>query len=285
MVEAVDGLGGDELEHNGIRCVVPAEHPAKDDQDEAVESEDDAPDGLAGMVGNPQGDKVGAAGGCARLERDGDGEAGDHAAKDDEHDLIAQKRSEMEDIEEERGQRDLRHGEDDKALADAAPAHKGDRDVEREHAERGVDANAAQRGDAVDKDRHAGKAAGQQICGLNERLDKERLDKGGREDGDRGDDTADNGEACQLKCAVGKVVDNVRHVCSFAVMGVMVGVCRAIVSCACCTYRRSCQAVRREHCSMGVALMEVYQPHMVICISISGDVRFSTACMHAKLEM
>lgn len=104
----------------------------------------------------------------------------------------------MEDVEEERGQRDLRHGEDDKALADAAPAHEGDGDVEREHAEGGVDSNASQRGDAVDKDRHASKAAGQKVRRLDERLDEERLDKSGHEDGDCGDDAADYGEVRKL---------------------------------------------------------------------------------------
>ena len=70
VIEAVDGLGGDELEHNRIRGVVPAEHPAKDDQDKAVEGEDDAPDGLARVIGDPQGDEVGAARRGARLEGD-----------------------------------------------------------------------------------------------------------------------------------------------------------------------------------------------------------------------
>ena len=109
MVEAVDGLGRDELEHDRVRRVIPAEHLAEYDQDEAVESEDRAPDRLARVIGHPQRDEVGAAGRSARLERDGDGEAGDHAAEDDEHDLVAQKRVEVEDVEEERRQCDLGH--------------------------------------------------------------------------------------------------------------------------------------------------------------------------------
>lgn len=89
-VEAVDGLGRNKLEHDGIRCVVPAKHKTKDRQDKAVKAKDDAPDGLARVVGNPQRDKVGPAGGCAGLKRDGGAQARDHAAKDDEHDLVAQ---------------------------------------------------------------------------------------------------------------------------------------------------------------------------------------------------
>ena len=62
MIEAVDGLGRNKLEHDGVRRVVPAKHKAKDRQDKAVETKDDTPDGLARVVGDPQRDKVGAAG-------------------------------------------------------------------------------------------------------------------------------------------------------------------------------------------------------------------------------
>ena len=60
-IETVDGLGRNKLEHDGISRLVPAKHKAKDRQDKAVETKDDAPDGLARVVGNPQRDKVGAA--------------------------------------------------------------------------------------------------------------------------------------------------------------------------------------------------------------------------------
>ena len=53
----------------------------KIDQDKAVETKDDAPDGLARVIGDPQRDKVGAASGCAGLERDGSAQTRDHAAK------------------------------------------------------------------------------------------------------------------------------------------------------------------------------------------------------------
>lgn len=46
-IETVDGLGRNKLEHDGIRRLVPAKHKAKDRQDKAVETKDDAPDGLA----------------------------------------------------------------------------------------------------------------------------------------------------------------------------------------------------------------------------------------------
>ena len=101
-IEAVNGLGRNKLEHDGVRCLVPAKHKTKDRQDKAVETKDDAPDGLARVVGDPQRDKVGAAGGCAGLERDGSAQTRDHAAKNDEHDLVAQKRSEVKDVEEQR---------------------------------------------------------------------------------------------------------------------------------------------------------------------------------------
>ena len=66
-IETVDGLGRNKLEHDGVRRIVPAKHKAKDRQDKAVETKDDAPDSLARVVGDPQRDKVGAAGGCAGL--------------------------------------------------------------------------------------------------------------------------------------------------------------------------------------------------------------------------
>ena len=121
-IEAVNGLGRNKLEHDGVRRLVPAKHKAKDRQDKAVETKDDAPDGLARVVGDPQRDKVGAAGGCAGLERDGSAQTRDHAAKNDEHDLVAQKRGEVKDVEEQRREHDLHHREDDEALANAAPA-------------------------------------------------------------------------------------------------------------------------------------------------------------------
>ena len=101
-IETVDGLGRNKLEHDGVRRIVPAKHKAKDRQDKAVETKDNAPDGLARVVGDPQRDKVGAAGRCAGLERDGSAQTRDHATKNDEHDLVAQKRGEMKDVEEQR---------------------------------------------------------------------------------------------------------------------------------------------------------------------------------------
>lgn len=167
------------------------------------------------MVRDPQRDEVGSSGGGARLEGDGDGEPRDHAAEDDEHDLVAQERREVEDVEEQRGEGDLGHREDDEAPADAAPAHECHGDVQREHTERGVDMDAAERGDAVEEDRDAGEAAGQEVGGLNEGLDEEGLDQGGHRDGRRGDDAADDGEARELERAVGELVDGVRHGRSF----------------------------------------------------------------------
>lgn len=64
------------------------------------------------------GDKVGAAGG-ADLS-DGSAQTRDHAAKNDEHDLVAQ--NGRQDVEEQRREHDLHHREDDEALANAAPA-------------------------------------------------------------------------------------------------------------------------------------------------------------------
>ena len=122
MIEAVDGLGRNKLEHYGVRRVIPAKHKAKDRQDKAVETKDDTPDGLTRVVGDPQRDKVGAAGRCAGLKRDGSAQTRDHAAKNDEHDLVAQKRREVKDVEEQRREHDLRHREDDETLANAAPA-------------------------------------------------------------------------------------------------------------------------------------------------------------------
>lgn len=217
MVEAVDGLGRDELEDDGVRRVVPSEHLPEDDQDEAIEGEDRPPDGLACVIGDPQGDEVGSARRSAGLEGDGNGQARDHAAEDDEHDLVAQKRAEVEDVEEQRGQGDLRHGEQHEASADAVPAHGGDGDIECEHAERGVDVNAAERGDAVDEDCHAGKTARQQVGGLDEGLDEERLNERRDRDGDRGDDAADDREAREFERAIGECVDGVCHGSSFEV--------------------------------------------------------------------
>ena len=46
-------------------------------------------------------------------ERDGSAQTRDHAAKNDEHNLVAQKWSEVKDVEEQRREHDLHHREDD----------------------------------------------------------------------------------------------------------------------------------------------------------------------------
>ena len=150
-----------------------------------------------------------------RLKRDGGAQARDHAAKDDEHDLVAQKRGEVKDVEEQRREHDLHHREDDEALADAAPAKERHGDVEREHAERDVDMNAAERGDAIEQDRDAGEAARKQVGGANERLNQKCLENGG--DGDRhgSNGAADDGETAEHEHAVRELIDGVRHVGSF----------------------------------------------------------------------
>ena len=51
--------------------------------------------------------------------------------------------------------------------------------LEREHTERDVDMNAAQRGNAIEQDRNAGETARKQVGGLNERLDQKCLKNGG----------------------------------------------------------------------------------------------------------
>ena len=94
MVEAIDRLGGDELEDYGVRGVLPAKDGAKDTQHAAVGGENIRPDGLARFVGDVQRDKVRARGGRAAFERDGDGDAVEHAAKDDVEQGFAQNRLE-----------------------------------------------------------------------------------------------------------------------------------------------------------------------------------------------
>lgn len=76
---------------------------------------------------------------------------------------------------------------------------------------------AAERGDAVDEDRHTGETARQQVGGLDERLDQECLDERRDRDGNRGDDAADDREARKLERAIGECVDGVCHGSSFEV--------------------------------------------------------------------
>ena len=115
--------------------MLPPKDGAKDAQHAAIAGEDVGPDGLARLIGDVQRDKVRARGRRTAFERDGDGDAVEHAAEDDVEQGFAQNGLEREDAQEEAEQRYLNHGEDDEALADAAPAEEGDGGVERQHAQ------------------------------------------------------------------------------------------------------------------------------------------------------
>ena len=66
-MEGGDHLCGDKLEQDGISCVLPSEHVSEDHKDAHIPHEHVVPDGLSGLVGNIEGNKVGTAGGRVSL--------------------------------------------------------------------------------------------------------------------------------------------------------------------------------------------------------------------------
>ena len=63
-MEGGDHLCGDELEQDGISCILPTEHVSKNYKDAHISHEHVVPDGLSGLIGNIEGNKVGTTCGC-----------------------------------------------------------------------------------------------------------------------------------------------------------------------------------------------------------------------------
>ena len=72
--------------------------------------------------------------------------------------------------------------------------------------------NATERGNAIEQDRDAGKAARKQVGGPNERLDQKCLENGRNGDRHSGNSAADDGKAAEHEHAVRELIDGVRHV-------------------------------------------------------------------------
>ena len=75
--------------------------------------------------------------------------------------------------------------------------------------------NAAERGNAIEQDRDAGKAARKQVSGPNERLDQKCLENGRNGDRHGGDGAANDGETAEYEHSVRELINGVRHVGSF----------------------------------------------------------------------
>ena len=67
MMEGGDHLCGDKLEQDRITCVFPSEHVSEDHEDAHISHKHVVPDGLSGLIGNIEGNKVGTAGGRVSL--------------------------------------------------------------------------------------------------------------------------------------------------------------------------------------------------------------------------
>ena len=158
-VERVDGLGGQKLEDDRIRRMLPAEDRAEDAQDDAVKHEHILPDGTASLVGDHEGNEVGSSSRGAAFQCDGDGQPVEYAAEQHAQDGVVEQRLEGAELQKGAGEKHLQHREDDEAPTDAAPHEHRYGNVQGNHAKRGGEAHAKQLCDAIDKNRKAGEAA------------------------------------------------------------------------------------------------------------------------------
>ena len=129
-VEGRDRLGRDQLKDDGIARVGPTPEGAEDQHHRGIEKKNILPQRLAELVGEVEGDEIGAAGRGAHLEGNDDADAVQKATEGDIEQHILHQRLKLEQLEKEGCTAELDTAEQGETRADAACTEQRDRDIQ-----------------------------------------------------------------------------------------------------------------------------------------------------------